>query len=73
MVPNLIWAPDFFGPQDIWSPRNLGPEKFGPQECWSLHEDAKYIMIFMQGINYSGPKFLRDQISWGPKMSGAQM
>ena len=29
MVPNLIWAPDFFGPQEIWSPRNLDPKKFG--------------------------------------------
>ena len=25
MVPNLIWAPDFFGPQEIWTPGNLGP------------------------------------------------
>ena len=23
MVPDLIWAPDFFGPQEIWAPRNL--------------------------------------------------
>ena len=30
MVPDLIWAPDFFG-----SPRNLGPEKFEPQEIWA--------------------------------------
>ena len=35
MVPNLIWAPDFFGPQEIWSPRNLGHKKFGPREIWA--------------------------------------
>ena len=36
MVLVLIWAPDFFGPQEIWSLRNLVPKKFGPQEIWSL-------------------------------------
>ena len=30
MVPNLIWAPDFFGPQEVWAPRNMDPKKFGP-------------------------------------------
>ena len=39
MVPDVIWAPDFFGPREIWSPRNLVPEKFGPQEIWSMHEN----------------------------------
>ena len=28
-------VPDFFGPQEIWSPENLVPEKFGPREIWS--------------------------------------
>ena len=37
LVPELIWAPDFFGPQEIWSPRNLVPRnlvpmKFGARE-----------------------------------------
>ena len=32
MVPELIWAPDFFGLQEIWAPRSLGPKKFGPEE-----------------------------------------
>ena len=54
MVPDLIWAPDFFG-----------PEKLKLREIWSLHEN--HYMAF------SWPKFLRAQISWGPKMSGAQM
>ena len=31
MVPDLIWAPDFFGPQEIWALRNLGPKNFGPR------------------------------------------
>ena len=30
MVPNPIWAPEFCGLQEIWSPRNLSPKKFGP-------------------------------------------
>ena len=35
MVPDLIWAPDFFGPREISSPRNLGTldsAKFGPEK-----------------------------------------
>ena len=46
MVLDLIWAPDFFGPQEIWSPRNLVSKKFSPQEIWApqelvfLHENA---------------------------------
>ena len=36
MVPDLIRAPDFFGPQEIGSLRNLDPTKFGPLEVWSL-------------------------------------
>ena len=35
LVPELIWAPDFFGPQEIWALRNLGPRKFGPGEIWA--------------------------------------
>ena len=35
LVPEPIWSPEFFGPQEIWSPRNLVPEKFGPREIWS--------------------------------------
>ena len=51
LVPKPIWSPEFFGLQEIWSPRNLGPrnlvptpfwslrnlvpEKFGPREIWS--------------------------------------
>ena len=30
MVPDLIWAPGFFGPHEIWSQNNLGPEMFKP-------------------------------------------
>jgi hypothetical protein len=61
MVPDLIWAPDFFGPQEIWSLRNLVPKKFGPKEVWSLCENAVQ-RLFSR----------RDQISWGPKKSGAK-
>ena len=30
MVHNLIWAPDFFGPGEIWALKILGPKNFGP-------------------------------------------
>ena len=30
MVPDPIWALDFFGPQVIWAQRNLDPQKFEP-------------------------------------------
>ena len=55
MVPNLIWAPDFFDPQDIWSLRNLDPKKFVPRMniiTWRFH---------------AGTKFLGAQKSQGPK------
>jgi hypothetical protein len=35
MVPDLIWAPDFFGPREISSPRNLVLKKFGPLEIYA--------------------------------------
>jgi hypothetical protein len=66
MVPDLIWAPDFFGPQEIWALRNLGPEKVGP--CmkiiiWHFHARTKY---------FSRTNFLWDQISRGPNFSGTK-
>ena len=30
MVPELIWAPEFFGPWEIWFLGNLVPDKFSP-------------------------------------------
>ena len=66
MVPNLIWAPDFFGHQEIWSPRNLVPEKFGPTNFGPC-------MNMLYNEFHAGTNFFRAQISWGPKMSGAQM
>ena len=77
MVPDLIWAPDFFGPQEIWSLRNLGPTKVG--SCMKmLYNDFHARINFLgaqtsRGPNFLGPKFIGDQISWGPKKSGAQM
>jgi hypothetical protein len=35
IVLNHIWAPDFFGPQEIWSPRNMVPRNLGPALFWS--------------------------------------
>ena len=59
MVPNLIWAPDFFDP-----PENLGSKKFGSREIWSLHENHQ--MAFSCGAQISwGPNF-----SWTKKVRG---
>ena len=35
--------------------------------------DSRVYGIFMQGPSLLGTKFFEDQISWGPKKSGAQM
>ena len=61
MVPDLIWAHDFFGPQEIWATGKVVP-------TWKC-----YVTIFMQGPNPLELKLLRAQICWGPKKSGAQM
>ena len=54
MVPNLIWSPDFFGPQEVWSRRNMG-----------LHEN--HHMAFSCGAQTSrGPKMSGAQIRSGP-------
>ena len=45
MIPNLIWTPDLFGPQEIWAtrhldPRHLGLVEFGiPGEIWAPQEN----------------------------------
>ena len=59
--PNLIWTSEIFGSWKIWAPRMLVP-------AWKCH-----VMIFKRRLNFLGTKFLGDQISWGPKKSGAQM
>ena len=43
--------------QEIWAPRNLILKKFGPR--------MKIILML-------GPKFLEDQIPWGPNFSGTK-
>ena len=64
------------GPQEIWSPRNLGPKKFGLWEIWSrwsLNPAWKSSHgFFIRGPNLLGPKplgtkFLGDQKRQGPK------
>ena len=76
MVPNLIWSPDFFGPQEIWAPRSLVPEKYGPQEIWSLHEN--HDMAFScraqisRGPNFLGPKKVRGPNEIGDHFSYSQ-
>ena len=64
MVPDHIWAPDFFGPQEIWALRNLGPEKFGPRQVWALQEKANDF--------HAGNKFLGAHISRGPNFLGTK-
>ena len=62
-VHNLIWSPrpEKFGPQEVWSLRNLVPKKF---------ESRIKIITW---LFHAGAKFLKDQIFWGPKKSGANM
>ena len=74
MVPDFIWASDFFGPQEIWSPRNLAPEKFGPRMRIIIWPDPAFSCRdqVSWGPNLSETKFCGAQISRGPKKSGAQ-
>ena len=46
---------------------------FRAEFCYFRDGGTGYIMIFMQGPNFSGTKLLGDQISCRPIMSGAQM
>ena len=59
MVPNLIWAPDFFGPQEIWF-----------REVWAPHKNHYMAFLWRDqiswGASFSGPKFLGTQTSQGP-------
>ena len=68
MVPDLIWAPDFFGPQAIWSPSNLVPEKFGPLEIWSPRNLGLCMKMPYNDFN-AKTKFLGDQIFRTPNFS----
>ena len=43
MVPDLIWAPDFFGPQEIWSPSKFGPSIKKP--CDDFRVGTKFIGV----------------------------
>ena len=61
MVPDLIWAPDFFGSLEIWSPSKFGP--FIKKPC----DD------FRLGTKFIGSILLGAQIFRGPKKSGAQI
>ena len=55
MVPDLISAPDFFGPKEIWALRNL------------VHAWNSLYGIFLQGPTFLGTKFFGDQKRQGPK------
>ena len=71
MVSDHIWAPDFFGSQEVWSPRNLDPEKFSPRMkiiTWHFHAGANILgaQIFWEPY-FWGTKFLGDQKSQAPK------
>ena len=57
MVPDLVWAPDFFGPQEIWSQINFGPKNVGT------------FMKMVYNDFHAGTKFLGAQISRGPNFS----
>ena len=76
MVPDLIWTLDFFGPQEIWSPRNWSRRNLGLKNvdpCMKMQYNDFYAGTkfcgphFSQGLNFLGTKFLGDQKSQGPK------
>ena len=70
MVPDLIWAPDFFGPQEIWSPRSMAPHE--PYD--DFHAGLKFLGDqISKGPNLLGPKSLRAQTCCELKNSWAQM
>ena len=76
MVPNLIWVPDFFGSQEIWALRNLGPKKLRPEKFGHFMKklcDLSCGNHISRDQTFFGPKFLGTQTSWGPKKSGANM
>ena len=62
MVPDLIWAPDF------WSPRNLVPEEFVPNEnaINDFHAGTK----FFGAQTSRGPNFLGTTIVMGSNEVG---
>ena len=46
MVSDLIWTLDFFGSQEIWTPKKLGPKKFGlcmKKPCDDFHAGPKFL------------------------------
>ena len=78
MVPDHIWAPDFFGPREIWTQRSLVPER-GTKKfvssmkiiTWLFHAGPKLLGTkISRGPNFLGPKI---QISQAPKKLGVQM
>ena len=60
MVPDFIWAPDFFGSREIRSPRNLGPTK------------VRSCMKMLCNDFHAGIKLFRAQISRGPNFLGTK-
>ena len=74
--PWLFWSPRNLVPQKFGTQKILGPTKFGPREIWSpgnLVAAWKSLYgIFMQGPSFLEPKFVRDQISWGPNFLGTK-
>ena len=60
MFPDLIWAPDF-----------VGPQKYGPPEIWSLKKFGPYMKIIIWHF-YAKTNFLGAHISQGPNFSGTK-
>ena len=68
MVPELICAPDFFGPGEIWSRRNLVPRNLDTDKFW-----PRMKIIFRAQIcrepNFMGTKKVRDPSEIGDHLS----
>ena len=69
----MKWSPISFGPLtflalkkpwEIWASKSLGPT----QKSYAFFGNRRYVVIFMQGPNFLGPKFLGDQTSWGQNL-----
>ena len=66
MVSDLIWAPHFFGPREIWFLRNLGPKNVGTCMNYKFHAGTKFLGAKIP----QGPNFIRTKKVRGPNVIG---
>ena len=59
MAPDLIWAPYFFWPQEIWASKKLVPDKYGLQEILT----PRNLFPKFLGDQNKGPNEIGDHLS----------